>query len=88
MKEFIKSIFETPVNLWTIGQELFVWFVCIVAFLLIIGIIWLAIVIHDKIKYRKCSLSHHIVKHDCNMDCENCKWSKKNRKKKEINNET
>ena len=79
MKEFIKSIFETPVNLWTIGQELFVWFVCIVALLLIIGIICLAVFIYDKIKYRKCSLSH-IVKHDCNMDCENCKWSKKNRR--------
>ena len=81
MKEFIKSIFETPVNLWTIGQELFVWFVCIVALLLIVGIICLAVFVYDKIKYRKCSLSH-IVKHDCNMDCENCKWNKKNRKKK------
>lgn len=86
MKEFIKSIFETPVNLWTIGQELFVWFVCIVALLLIVGIICLAVFIYDKIKYRKCSLSH-VVKHDCNMDCENCRWNKKNRKKKETNNE-
>ena len=81
MKEFIKSIFETPVNLWTIGQELFVWFVSIVALVLIVCIVWLAVVTHDAIKYRKCSLSH-AVKHDCNMDCENCRWSKKNRRNK------
>ena len=86
MKEFIKGIFETPVNLWTIGQELFVWFVCIVALLLIVGIICLTVFVYDKIKYRKCSLSTSIKKHGCHMDCEHCTWRKGY--KKETHNET
>lgn len=89
MKDFIESIFTTPVNLWTIGQELFVFAVAIVLVLLGCGIIWGICLICEKAKYRKCSLSGAI---NCERkNCENCKWNKKKfkskRKRKGVKND-
>jgi len=53
MIDFIKSIFTTPVNLWTLPQELFVMFSSIVIILFGCGIAYIAAVIIEKVKKRK-----------------------------------
>ena len=80
MKEFIKSIFTTPVNLWTIGQELFVMGFCIVALLLVYGLIWLICVLVERIKYKGCSLRKSIPS-QCNGNCKECSFAKFRNKK-------
>lgn len=77
MVDFIKSIFETPTVLWTIGQELFVAGAVIVLLLIGVVIIYVGAVIYEKIKYRHCSLKS--VTKCKSFNCDTCKWSNKNR---------
>jgi len=53
MVNFIKSIFTTPVNLWTLPQELFVMFSSIVIILFGCGIAYVIAAIIEKVKKRK-----------------------------------
>ena len=81
MKEFIESIFTTPVNLWTLNQELFVLAASLI--ILTIIVVWINIIrfIYKKIKY-KCNL-HEIAPKLCKQNCKECEHNLKNKSKKE-----
>ena len=75
MSEFIKSIFETPVNLWTLPQELFVFVMAIIILAVGCLIIWGIVAIIDRIKYKGCELKK-IVPSQCKGDCKSCSFTK------------
>lgn len=76
MAEFIKSIFTTPVYLWTLPQELFFFGCILVLSLTIIFSCWLVVVIIRKIKYKDCP----IRKASKDLCCGNCKKCEHNKK--------
>lgn len=75
MSKFIKSIFETPVNLWTLPQELFVFAMAMI--ILVVGclIVWGICAIIYRLKYKGCTL-RKVVSSQCNGDCKNCSFTK------------
>ncbi|MBQ2871632.1 hypothetical protein IJE86_08015 [bacterium] len=81
MGEFIKSIFETPVNLWTLPQELFVFAMAIIILVAGYLIIWGVISIIDRLKYKGCTLKK-VAPSQCNGDCKGCSFTKHKNKKK------
>lgn len=81
MSEFIKSIFKTPVNLWTLPQELFV-FIAVISIIVVGCLIALVVgVVLDKIKYRGCKVKK-VAPSQCNSDCKNCSYAKQKNKLK------
>lgn len=80
MSKFIKSIFETPVNLWTLPQELFVFAMAIIIFVLGYLIILGIFSIIDRLKYKGCRLKE-VAPSQCNGDCKNCSFNKHKNKK-------
>ena len=75
MSEFIKSIFETPVNLWTLPQGLFVFAMAIIIIVVGCLIAWGVGIIIDKLKYKGCKLKK-VAPSQCNGDCKNCSFNK------------
>ena len=84
MTEFIKSIFKTPVNLWTLPQELFVFAMVIIVIIVGCLIAWCIGAIIDRLKYKGCKLKK-VAPSQCNGDCRNCSFTKhKNKSKNKI----
>ena len=81
MSEFIKSIFETPVNLWTLPQELFVFVMAITILGLGFLIIWGLICIIERLKYKGCTL-RKVAPSQCKGDCKKCGFTKHKNKLK------
>lgn len=73
MNEFIKSIFTTPVNLWTLPQILFVAGVIFIIAMFGIFVWWFADFLKERIKYKGCSI-RKASKNLCNGDCKKCNF--------------
>lgn len=80
MGKFIKSIFETPVNLWTLPQELFVFATVIIVIIMGCLIAWCICAIIDRAKYKGCKLKK-VAPSQCKGDCKNCSFTKHKNKK-------